>query len=330
MSQARPSETDPPANPTCPLCDFGGFHARQSIAFADIFSELQSRWRVQITEEVFARHQPGPVTTILECSHCHLEYFWPAVPGDTEFYDELMRNVPYALWKWEFGEVMRDLSTDSAVVDFGCGSGQFLDLIQPNVRRSVGVDHNGTALGPLAARGIETYCENFADFAGHAQGEFDVVCAFHIIEHLPNVADLVRSAVRCLKPKGRLYISVPNRSRWRQPSLEPLDCPPHHLSHWEAAQMEVLAQKFGLELASVRLSPPDLSAVAGWYEHLLCRALRLRSVGRFTQHLVGLAQRMTYRPFVDRGYWRQLGVQGATILAEFQPNSGSYGDNGCD
>src|SRR5947199_342155 len=81
------------------------------------------------------------------------------------------------------------------------------------------------ALDALRAAGIEGVSTRFADFAAGEAGRFDVVCGFQILEHVRRVGDLMEPAMRCARPGGRIFVSVPNRRRYTRGDLEPLDCP---------------------------------------------------------------------------------------------------------
>ena len=87
----------------------------------------------------------------------------------------------------------------SAVLDFGCGPGELLDLLQD--------------LG-WATYGIEP-AEKTA-FRRHHELEaipdeplFELAIANHVLEHVPDPLDVLRALHRCLTPSGRLFVSVP-------------------------------------------------------------------------------------------------------------------------
>jgi len=146
-----------------------------------------------------------------------------------------------------------------AVVDFGCGEGDFSDA-RRRVRRTVGVDHN-----PARSNACETWESKDTPRASRVRGEeegaFDVACGFQILEHLPRSSDLLEPAVRCVRPGGRIFISVPNRRRYRRADTEPFDCPPHHTARWGPEQFVTLADHYGLELGEIHYEQPDLSMV---------------------------------------------------------------------
>ena len=132
-----------------------------------------------------------------------------------------MASLPYAEDRWDFGLARGLIGAEDDVVDLGCGEGRFLASLALRRGRTVGVDHHEPAIGDCRAgrRGL-------ASLRASREREdtlFDVVTSFHTLEHVADPLVTARSAVRCLRPGGRLLLSVPNRERsWREEG-EPLD-----------------------------------------------------------------------------------------------------------
>jgi SAM-dependent methyltransferase len=148
------------------------------------------------------------------------------------------------------------------VLEFGCGRGRFLQHLRGHVAKPVGLDLNPEAVAQVREQGFEASNASLEQFASEHTAAFDAVCAFHTIEHLPSVPEFLSPAQRCLTPGGRILISVPNRRRLVRRNDEPLDCPPHHISRWEAPQFEYIARRFSMELVSVTFEEPDFTAIA--------------------------------------------------------------------
>ena len=208
-------------------------------------------------EAVRARHAPAAESNLFQCPTCGLQYFFPAIAGDSEFYAEITRPTGYYLgMRYELGEVASRAGGAVRVLDLGCGQGAFLRLLStrwPDLK-PVGVDHNRAALDDLKADGIEIHVCDVARFAEREPEAFDIVCAFQILEHAQDPRALLSAAVRLVAPRGRLFISVPNRHRLVRDSFEPLDCPPHHLTRWSAEQFREIAAQLTYRLSRSRLN----------------------------------------------------------------------------
>jgi len=308
---------------TCPLCAGLAQTRVWTVTAEAILSGLSREWGACISEDAFPV-PPEATFALHECDGCGLHFFVPALAGGAAFYQELMATVPYetSQSRWEFGQVVRELGPGDRVVDFGCGDGAFLRMAKPLVRQAVGVDRNPDAierLGQAGLTGEETSCSEFAQ--SHPEG-FDVVCAFHTLEHVAEISEFMTAVVGCVRPGGRVFLSVPNRRRLARQNSEPLDCPPHHLSRWDPAQWRVLAERFGLELRAMQFQEPALSHVKLLYRQRLDRgygrllrrpapALALRAGAKL---LVG-PRRQERRARL--GWYSRQGLYGHAMLAEF-------------
>lgn len=120
------------------------------------------------------------------------------------------------------------------LLDIGCWTGAFLERM-----REVGWTVTGIELLPEAVALAQEVTGNIfvgelmdAPFPDHS---FDVVTAFHVVEHLPDPASALRRIVRWLAPGGIGLVEVPNFDslgrRLFQSAWHGLDLP-FHLSHF--------------------------------------------------------------------------------------------------
>ncbi len=253
----------------CPLCGSGEGDAVLEVRYEDVWMRLEQDWGATLRRETRDANSPAETSTLVRCRECGLERFEPLMAGSPAFYEELMASTPYAHDRWDFGMARTLIHPQDDVADLGCGEGRFLDSLGERAARTVGVDHHEAGIQRMVARGREAYVCSFETFAGREPEAFDVVTSFHTLEHLADPLGLVRAAARCLRPSGRIILSLPNRDRsWREEG-EPMDRPPHHVTRWGPEQLTQLAERTGLRLTSIRSEPPDLSTA---------RAIRQRSI----------------------------------------------------
>ena len=132
------------------------------------------------------------------------------------------------------------------VLDAGCGSGYgtaHLASLDPTLQ-VVGIDHNEEALayarahyaGPNLrfARG-DCMALEFPD------GEFDLVVAFEVLEHLSEPTKFLEQVRRVLRPSGHLLVSTPNR---RYYSEERGYVNPFHTREYDASEFDGLLAGF--------------------------------------------------------------------------------------
>ena len=239
------------ASLTCPLCGGRGTPI-EHIPYDEIWESYTSELGVTFSRSVMTRHTPAEAATLRACDVCELQFFTPKVPGDEDFYNELMSSVSYLPQRWQFEVVRRRLKDVSSVIDVGCGSGAFLRQIE--VARAVGIDRNPDVHACLSEHGIEVH-DDLAELAVAEPGAFDVICAFEVLEHVENISAILEPVRTVLRPGGRLFVSVPNRKRPRPLHRQALDLPPHHVSRWHASHARVLADRFGLRLVRVDCEP---------------------------------------------------------------------------
>jgi SAM-dependent methyltransferase len=309
----------------CPLCGGAGGAEVERVAYADVWQGLASEWGARISGGVRTRHSPADSAALVECSGCGLRHFVPAVPGDAEFYGQLSTSSAYySAGKWEFGEVCDRIAPGQTVLDVGCGDGHFVRMLRGVAAAAVGLETNPEAVQRARAEGLDVRLAGLDEFAAENAGAFDVVCSFHVLEHLPDVRGFVLAMLRCLKPGGSLVVSVPNRLRMAEPGvLQPLDCPPHHLSRWHPRQFAEMARLYGLELREVGFDPPDVDECRAALRRGLLRAWGMDGAAGGAAYLLArLAARVVFGRALHAAYRRagllpRMGIYRQNMMAHF-------------
>jgi SAM-dependent methyltransferase len=152
------------------------------------------------------------------------------VPDETE-----PGIVALHLKRYEFA---RPQCAGKDVLDAGCGVGYGSAYLAESARRVVGVDVNADAVAYAQLR----YGRPNVDFVvgdllalDHPDGEFDVVCAFEVIEHLRDPARFVAEARRVLTSDGTVFVSTP-----RAQSGDAAPENPYHEREFTAPELERL------------------------------------------------------------------------------------------
>jgi len=103
-----------------------------------------------------------------------------------------------------------------AVLDLGCGGGQFLAALAPSGRECVGLDVSVEWL-VVAHRVLSeagTACQLIAALAEalpFGDGAFAAVVSLDVLEHVGDRAGYLREIDRILQPLGVLFLTTPNR-----------------------------------------------------------------------------------------------------------------------
>ena len=112
-----------------------------------------------------------------------------------------------------FVRKLKELYPDAAVLDIGCGRGEWLELLKQNEVRAKGVDLDEGMLSECSKRSLHVECANGIELLKKQPDEsLMVVSAFHVVEHIPfeDLQTLVEEAKRVLKPAGLLILETPN------------------------------------------------------------------------------------------------------------------------
>jgi SAM-dependent methyltransferase len=142
------------------------------------------------------------------------------------------------------------LTSSTAVLDVGCGSGSFLQRL----RRRHGVQAAGLDFKDLSS---SPFLEGVAFHRGLfyevdlEPARFDVVTMWHFLEHDYDPLRSLRTARRLLRPGGRLVVEVPRLDsrtfRWfghRWPGLQA----PQHTTLLDRAHLVAMTQAAGFEV----------------------------------------------------------------------------------
>jgi SAM-dependent methyltransferase len=114
------------------------------------------------------------------------------------------------------------------ILEVGGGQSGLAAMLYPRAR-IVNFDMNPEyAAAPCNRDPRVTFVAGDATALPFADGRFDLVTMFDLLEHVPDDAAVAREALRVLRPGGRVLVSTPNRARWRYPyyrMFAPV-CPP--------------------------------------------------------------------------------------------------------
>jgi SAM-dependent methyltransferase len=139
-----------------------------------------------------------------------------------------------------------------SLLDVGCGSGEFLNIAKQRGWQVTGVEPLPDAAQVARDRGIEVHTGYLEDVD---VGRFDLVTAFHVLEHMPDGPAFLKTLAPHAKPGGHVAIESPNwesvarkvrLANWEH--LRPLE----HLVHYTPATVRAAFERAGMTPVLVR------------------------------------------------------------------------------
>lgn len=161
-------------------------------------------------------------------------------------------------------------------LEVGTGSGERLVQFADAGWEVVGQDIDAQAGHVARARGIEVHHCPVAELVGR-EAPFDLIGLNHVVEHVPDPAELLEACAALLAPSGRICVVSPNADalgrllfgRW----WYGLD-QPRHLAIPTLESLARLTSRVGLHAAFVATVPTNAAVVLGsslsrWFEERL-------------------------------------------------------------
>jgi 2-polyprenyl-3-methyl-5-hydroxy-6-metoxy-1,4-benzoquinol methylase len=141
------------------------------------------------------------------------------------------------------------------LLDVGCGSGDFLLMMQGLGWRVAGVDPDARAVAAAPPEIREVLVPGTLESVAPGLGAFDAITLHHVIEHLDDPVATLRCCAGLLRPGGKLVVMTPNaaalgRRLFRRSWLH-WD-PPRHRFLFTATSVTEVARRAGLRVDAVR------------------------------------------------------------------------------
>jgi SAM-dependent methyltransferase len=165
---------------------------------------------------------PDARFAIAKCSGCGFIYAEaePSAAFLAKVYDEVVmhdankdgsENLASYASRMRYVADLLDLAPSSgsrSAVDYGCGLGTTLRLLQAARVRSVGFDLSGVRVGYASSSSTAKVVGERDALLAHAP--FDMIVCDNVLEHLPRPAEAIEFLASVASPGAVLYVSVPD------------------------------------------------------------------------------------------------------------------------
>jgi len=209
----------------------------------------------------------NPSIKIMECVECGLVSLAINVHDQCGFYENsgMHANQPISIEEWlreahwddeRRFEQLKKYLPNKRILDFGCGAGGFLSFAKNIAANAVGIELEKRVQDYWKASDITIFptIDAAADASG---GGYDLITAFHVVEHLSDPCLILKQLALLLQPDGRIIIEVPCAD---DALLTLYDCEAfqrftywsQHLFLFTSSTLFALIKKAGLKVISIQ------------------------------------------------------------------------------
>ncbi len=233
----------------CPLCKSGLFLNHTEIK------------DYAVSKETFV---------LCKCSNCGLLFTNPRPDQDgigpyynfPEYYSHEDKAKSLTQWIYQKvrnysiskkTEAIGQLKEKGSLLDYGCGTGEFLNAAKQKGWKIAGVEPNDKAR-KKANHKLQNKVKSSLDQL-KKDSAFDVITLYHVLEHVHDLRKTVKKIITHLKSTGYLIIAVPNHQSWDGKNYGNYWAGwdvPRHLYHFGEESMKSFEEEFGLELRETK------------------------------------------------------------------------------
>ncbi|TXD49983.1 class I SAM-dependent methyltransferase [Polaribacter sp. IC073] len=122
------------------------------------------------------------------------------------FFDKIYQTVKNHTLKQKLS-LLNSFETEAkTILDVGAGTGDFLKVCKNNNWQVLGIEPSLDARNIAEKKGIHLN-EKLSDITSQ---QFDVITLWHVLEHVENLKDTIKTLKSLLKAGGRIVVAVPN------------------------------------------------------------------------------------------------------------------------
>ncbi len=147
-------------------------------------------------------------------------------------------------------KLVNKYSEAKTLLDYGCGTGHFLNVCRNNNWQAFGYEPDADARKIAEQKNPTSILNSLSK----TDATFDVITAWHVIEHVHDLSSTIKTLRNKLKNNGYLIMAVPNHKSFDAAHYKEFWAAydvPRHLYHFDIGSMESFANKFKFSLIDV-------------------------------------------------------------------------------
>jgi len=225
---------------SCPICDNQKFETYITAADYLVSGENFSVVRCLKCSFLFTNPRPSKE----KISHYyHSDNYISHVNKNASLFDKTYSTIRRFMVSYKLRLVVRHLRNrvkapivHPCLLDYGCGSGNFLAEAVKKGFISMGFEPNGSVANISLERGLDVKLNDDFLYDESFNNKFDVITLWHVLEHIPDFMEKIKVLKLKLKPNGLFVIAVPEYrsfdSKFYKNDWAAWDLP-RHLNHFD-------------------------------------------------------------------------------------------------
>ena len=137
------------------------------------------------------------------------------------------------------------------ILDFGCGTGEFLYACKQSGWVINGIELEKTARDQAESIIERTIYRSLTNIP--EENQFDAITLWHVLEHISDLNNFLKTLKKNLAPNGTLFVAVPNNKSWDAIHYKKYWAAydvPRHFYHFNQTSFRNLCDKHALKLKS--------------------------------------------------------------------------------
>jgi len=175
-------------------------------------------------------------------------------------------------------KLIESYTSKGSLLDYGAGTGEFLNHCSKNGWISEGVEPSAEARSKAKKKSQLAVYQNITEIQTR---KYDAITLWHVLEHIHDLSQTLTNLISLLNDKGVLFIAVPNpdsydakeyKEHWAAYDV------PRHLWHFHKKSISSILNQNGLTLVDIK--PMKLDS---FYVSLLSEGYKDPTISKFNQ-----------------------------------------------
>lgn len=237
------------------------------------------------------------------CLHCWHSQLSVSVDPDKMFEhylyisDTTKTLTTYFEWAAEY---MLNNTKAKSVLEIACNSGLLLEMLQNKGLKCYGVDPAKNLRELSLKRNLDVYVDYWGrDFSVKFQqevGTVDLICAFHVLPHVPDPCEFIESCLNVLSEDGTIFLQTSQCDMFLNNEFDVIYH--EHSSYFTASSIHELAKKYNLYVSSIIKTDIHSKSFLFSLTKKPCKESQLHELLQL-EHEEGLYTIEKYRHFAD-------------------------------